>query len=200
MRKFNDQEIFDGVRHENEEVIQYLIRNYFPKIKRFVINNKGNLFDAEDVLQETLVIIFEKLRKKSLEINCQFGTYLFGIAKIVWIKELKKSARNENVEITSEIHLTESEFDKIYEKRERQKIYKEYFNKLGDECKKLLNHFFNGDKIKDITMKMGYSSDQHTKNKKYICKKHLIETIRSNPKFKEVKNERLNNIAEIPRW
>jgi len=200
MFKISDKEIIEGVVRGNEKVIQYMIRSYFPKIKRFVLNYKGNTHDAEDVMQETLAIVFEKIRSNSLKVDGSFGTYLFGIVKIVWIKELKNRGVLEKLDLFEEQTKLDSGNIAQIEKRDRQTIYKVHFEKLGDDCKKLLQLFFNGIKIKDITQKMGYKSDQHTKNRKYICKKYLIENIRSNPKFKEVKNERLNNITEIPRW
>jgi len=200
MLNISDQEILEGIKTGDDQVIKCLIRIYFPKIKNFILKNKGTINDAEDVLQETLIIIYEKIRKTELKINSKFETYLYGIGKILWIKELKNRGRSENIETLEDTNVFDAGLFNQLEKRERQKIYRDYFNKLGDECKRLLQYFFNGMKIKEITQIMGYNSEQHTKNKKYICKKNLIENIRSNPKFKEIKNERLNNLAEIPRW
>ena len=200
MVNITDQEILNGVKKKDDKVIKYLIKCYFPQVKRFVINNKGSASDAEDVMQETLVIVYEKISQNKLKINCRFGTYLYGIVKIVWFKELKKRSKEESVNFKIDEEILDSGMLNQLERRERTNIYREYFEKLGSECKKLLELFFKGEKIKTITSLMGYNSDQHTKNKKYICKKHLIENIRANPKFNEIKNERLNNISEIPRW
>ena len=200
MAELTNHEIFEGIKAGDEKVIQYLIKCYFPKIKRFILKNKGNLDDAKDVLQEVLVIVYEKLKRNDLTINCKFGTYLFGIVKIVWIKELNKRGKIDNTNVIIEESKVDTGIFNLIETRERHLLYRKYYEKLGEECKKLLDLFFKGIKIKEITQIMGFNSDQHTKNKKYICKKHLIENIRSNPTFKEIKNERLNNITEIPRW
>lgn len=200
MHKFSDYEILDGIKTGNDNVIQFLIRQYMPQVQRYILRNSGSKEDAEDVLQETLVVLYMKIKKDNISLSYQLGTYLIGIVKIVWLKELKKRSRVN--EIDPDINHVDNESDilKTINTRDRQKIYKDYFNQLGKECKELLEYFFKGEKITKITSLMGYNSDQHTKNKKYICKKNLIESIRSNPSFKEIKNDRLNNITEIPRW
>jgi RNA polymerase sigma factor (sigma-70 family) len=200
MLKLSDKDILEGVRSGDNRVISYLIRIYFPRIKKYILRNKGNNNDAEDVFQEALVIIFDKLRQGGLQINKEFGSFLYGVVRVIWTKELNNRGWSYQLDGQKSYDWEDQGLMVQFELRERQKMYDEYFNKLGDECKKLLQLFFNGIKIKEITQEMGFSTEQHTKNKKYICKKHLIENIRANPKFKEIKNERLDNVSEIPRW
>ena len=45
--------------------------------------------------------------------------------------------------------------------------------------KKVLRYFIEGMSIAEITRKMGYKSEQHTKNRRYRCKLSLIKQIKS---------------------
>jgi hypothetical protein len=67
----------------------------------------------------------------------------------------------------------------IAELNERMRIYREQFEKLSADCRKVLSLFLEGITITEITRIMGYRSEQHTRNRRYRCKLSLIKRIRA---------------------
>jgi hypothetical protein len=81
--------------------------------------------------------------------------------------------------------LTEDVYE-IHEYNERMFLYRSHFNRLSEKCKKILSLFLDGHTVKEITVIMGYGNDQHTKNRRYRCKKSLINSIRTTFGYKEL--------------
>ena len=88
----------------------------------------------------------------------------------------------------------------IIDYNEKLKLFREKFEELSEDCKKVLRMFLNNIPIKEITQSMGYSSDQHTKNRRFRCKKSLVEKIRKSSKYKELRNEKNQDDRDLPRW
>ena len=65
------------------------------------------------------------------------------------------------------------------ELNDRLEIFRRNFDSLSTDCQKVLRYFIEGMSIAEITRKMGYRSEQHTKNRRYRCKLSLIKQIKS---------------------
>jgi hypothetical protein len=62
VKKLTTDQIVRGIRLKDNGVIKYLYQEYFPIILNFIKYNNGSTSDAEDVFQETLVVIYRNLR------------------------------------------------------------------------------------------------------------------------------------------
>lgn len=199
--KYTEQELLEGIVAQKNDVLESIYDVNYKTIRQLVLLNNGKEEDAKDIFQETLVIIYRKLQKDELSLNCSLKTYIYSVARLLWLKELENK-RNRNVNLAECDQYVDIE-DNVYqlvEVNERLKLYHEQFEQLSNDCKKILKLFLNNISIAEITKIMGYSSVQHTKNRRYRCKKSLIERIRNNPKYEELKNENNNDDREIPRW
>jgi RNA polymerase sigma factor (sigma-70 family) len=184
---YTKEKLIEGIAHGDHEILSYIYKENFRIIKHLVTSNKGNVTDAKDIFQETMVIIYRKIRENNLEITSSLNTFIYAVARILWLKELVLRRKN------LEIYDTEDNFISkvpnivdLIEKNERLKLFREKFEDLSEDCKKVIRMFLNKVPVKDITHIMGYSSEQHTKNRHYRCKKSLISKIKSNGKFNEL--------------
>ena len=66
-----------------------LYQNYFVYVKKYILNNKGKSEDAEDIFQDSLLILYEKLHSDNFEAYTCLGNYIVGISKNLWLKRLK---------------------------------------------------------------------------------------------------------------
>jgi len=169
-----------GLKSRNEKILYAYYKLYYGGIRHFVLKNNGSDEDARDLFQDVLLILFQKVRGDSFLLTCSLNTYLFSISRLVWYKELKKRKHISNsftledyVDMDRDIHDTA-------ELNERMEIYRRNFESLSADCKKVLRYFIEGMSIAEITKKMGYRSDQHTKNRRYRCKMALIRQIKGN--------------------
>ena len=58
-------------------------------LKRYVLKNSGDKDDAKDVFQNTLIVFYKKVLIENFELSSKISTYLFSIAKNLWLKKLR---------------------------------------------------------------------------------------------------------------
>jgi RNA polymerase sigma factor (sigma-70 family) len=178
--KFSDTELLNGIISMDEKFLKEYYSRFYQTVRRFVLSNSGNEEDAKDLFQDVLVVLFQKARTEHFKLTCALGTYLYSVSRLLWLKELgkRKWICHKTVDYEEFID-TESDIDMISEKNERLLFYRKCFEKLSDSCRKVLSLFMDGLSIADITMRMGFKSEQHTKNRRYRCKLSLISSIKA---------------------
>tara|TARA_Y100001954_G_C15711775_1_gene553413 strand:+ start:295 stop:861 length:567 start_codon:yes stop_codon:yes gene_type:complete len=185
--EYNVEEIIEGIRQNDVVRLDYVYKKFYPQIKFFVTSNSGDEDDAQDIFQEAIVIIFNKLKQNQLQISCTFKTYLYSVCRLLWLKQLeKRKIKNElSIEKNDYIELTDKT-EELGDRTERFGLYQEYFKKLSEDCRKVLEMSLEKIPYKKIAVIMGYKSDKYAKKRKYQCKEKLINSIKSDPKFKEL--------------
>jgi len=180
-----DKKFLNGLIKNDPLVLKEIYQSFFPGIAKHVKNNRGNREDAEDVFQDALIVVYRQIKKAPFELTSAFGTYLFGVAKRVWLK--KRTRRNKKKERALKENVAEesTDFGGLLEKTERYCFFREKFRLLGEDCKKLLELFFNKVSMADIAQKMGYASEGYAKKRKFQCKKKLITLVQSDARFEE---------------
>jgi RNA polymerase sigma factor (sigma-70 family) len=174
--QFTDNQFVDGLRSGNDEVLRALYKKYYNIVLKFIVNNSGTEEAAQDVYQETVIVLYETVKKPEFILNCQLQTYIYSVAKRIWLKQLKKNGRtflfkeeeeNEVVDVTGD--LTEH-----YTKEKEIEKMNQSLALLGEPCATLIRDFYvhrkNMDEIAD---KFGYTNADNAKNQKYKCLQRL---------------------------
>ncbi len=199
--KYPGKELLRGIINNDAGILDYVYKENFRAVRHLIITNSGTEEDASDIFQESLVVLFRKIRDKNFELTSSLNTFIYSIARLTWLKELEnRNKRVEFVDTDDSFQDKELEVIDVIERNEKLRLYREKFEELSDNCKKVLRMFLNSIPIKEITKTMGYSSDQHTKNRRFRCKKSLISKIRKSSKYKELGNEKNKDDRDIPRW
>ena len=63
-------------------------------VQTFILNNSGTSDDAKDIFQEAMIVLYEKVRSGSFELNCQIKTYVYSVCRRLWLKRLHQLAEN----------------------------------------------------------------------------------------------------------
>ncbi|WP_298540392.1 sigma-70 family RNA polymerase sigma factor [uncultured Aquimarina sp.] len=159
----------------------------FPRVRKFILQNKGQQQDAEDIFQKALVQITVRYRKETFEINTSFEAYLFTACKNLWRKELKKSknwvTNTEIVELVPE----ERDLALTILEQKRWELFNEKLNLISDNCKKILIMFFNNISYEDIVKKMKYSSETVARQRVFKCKGKLSKFIKEDERYNPLK-------------
>jgi RNA polymerase sigma factor (sigma-70 family) len=190
MASYNNEELLGGILRNNSLILRYIYKTYFHKIYSFVTNNRGDAGEANDIFQEAIIVIYRKLKKDSLLMgNNSFETYLFSICKLLWLKQLQY--RKESIVKVDDMdhfsnQIIADDLSELIHKNERYKLYQDHFQKMGKDCQKILQLFFEKVAIKQITELMGYSSDSYTKKRKHQCKEYLVRSIKQDNDFKNI--------------
>ncbi|PSJ71743.1 RNA polymerase subunit sigma-70 [Sphingobacteriales bacterium UPWRP_1] len=172
-------DILNAIRNGEEGGIETLYRKYFNVIEVFVYKNKGIYDEAKDIAQETAIVFYEKARKPDFELTCALQTYLYSIARNLWLKELKRKGKTPMVIDTTSNYLTFEQTDEVAHKEEDEELIQKcmrYVNTLGENCKEILTHYYwDKWKMDKIAKEMDYTNAANAKNQKAKCMKRLRE-------------------------
>jgi RNA polymerase sigma factor (sigma-70 family) len=186
--KYSNEELIKGIQNKDNLVLSYIINKNKKSIRQYVLTNSGYESDANDVLQEAIIVLFRKVKEDDFKLTSSLNTFIYSIARLIWLKELEnRRTRNTFSEPFDVIDYSDSIHATI-EKNDRLRLYREKFEELGEDCKKVLRLFYLGTPMSQITQFMGYNSDDYTKKKKYTCKNVLVEKIKSSKLFNELGN------------
>ncbi|HEC44002.1 MAG TPA: sigma-70 family RNA polymerase sigma factor [Bacteroides sp.] len=189
MREYSAIDIISGIARRKDSVIQYVYRSCYPDVRKLILTNGGNRHDAEDVFQEGLVKVYQKITEQGLELNCKFGTYLYSVCRFLWLNELeKRKIKGRETHAAENIIDDQTANNRIRENAEMN-LYEKHFKELSKECRTVLNMYFRKTSMEEICVVMGYKNVQIAKDKKYRCKKSLTNKIYSNPEYKKLQNE-----------
>jgi RNA polymerase sigma factor (sigma-70 family) len=203
MKYITNQAIINGLLGDNEsEILNYLYKKHFLEVKHYVVSNNGTDAEARDIFQDSLLLLYDKLHRQHLQLNCSPGTYLYSVARNMWYRELRRRrVRNEMDEIPLDLADTTDEYSVLAEEAERLCVFRKHYEQLGDDCKQLLQLIMDGNSLEEITHIMNYSSVQYTKNRRTKCKDRLWKSLQNDPHYKELNFSPDNNSKNgIPRW
>lgn len=184
-----DQKYIDGLLQNNSFVIKAIYEKFAPKVINYIKKNSGDSDKAQDVIQETLVTIYNQASQKKLQLTCPFDAYFFLLCKRKWLNELKKITHNEvtiNEEVLSiddgaqELSFETSLFG------EKQTLFNEMFQKLGVACKDLLKATFKIKSMEEVAKSLNISY-AYARKKKSLCIGKLTQMVQESSKFNQLK-------------
>jgi RNA polymerase sigma factor (sigma-70 family) len=176
---FFERQILERIKANDRSVLSDLYRKYQRLIFSHVIRNGGNEKDAEDILQETVITLWQKVTMSNFELNVKLSTYLLAIAKNKWLAELRKMKKNiiQNIEETV-IDGNPTSLDILVD-NEKIQIVRDALDVIAPICKKLLLLFyFEGRSMTDIAQILEFANADVAKAKKYQCKNSLEEVLK----------------------
>ena len=187
MLHFSDDTLLNGLKENRNDSIHFLYTEYFSIAKSIVEKNSGTLEDAQDVLQDGLIVLFKKTKLGPLNLNCSLKTFFYSICKNIWKQQLDKKWRllyqddfvRESIEDYEAIPIEINE-----ENEEKNRLYHVYFLSLPPDCQKILQLFLLKISLKEIAKFMGFKDENYAKTRKYLCKNMLRKKIMQDPRYK----------------
>jgi RNA polymerase sigma factor (sigma-70 family) len=170
-----DREVVLGILNNSEEALNRLYTGHFPMVLQFILNNNGDEDDAKDVYQESIIILYNKIRGGDFELTSKLKTYIYSVSRRIWLKKLaQQSKKTNNVSEFEDVMAVEDDVE-LHEEREL------HFDKmdsalqhLGEPCKTIIQDFYiNNLSMQDISEKFGYTNTDNAKTQKYKCLQRL---------------------------
>lgn len=153
-------------------------------VKSYVLSRSGDEKDVKDTLQEGLCIFFSKAYSEEFELECNLSSYIFGICKNVWEKELKKR-RKQNLFNTLEyrdISTMDNLEDKI-KKDALQTILLRSIKKLSEKCQDVIDLQLEGMSCDEIAKELNYQDGNIAGNKLFTSKARLKVLVQKDPEY-----------------
>lgn len=184
-----DQLYVDGLLQNNSSVINMIYKKFVPKVKNYIRTNSGDDDQAQDVIQEVLITIYNQAKTSGLQLTCPFDAYFFLLCKRRWLNELKKSSNNEVTLMDDTVSIDEPVQEMTFQTEtfdEKQSLFDEMFQKLGEKCQEVLKLSFVTKTMEEVAEKLNVTYG-YVRKKKSLCTGQLTEMIQQSNRYKSLK-------------
>jgi len=182
-----EKELLEGLAKEDRVVVEQIYRDNYPVIQSLIINNNGSVDDAADIFQESMIVLFEKAKSPGFELNCLIKTYLYSVARRLWLKKLQQMQRfGRTTDASMEMVAVEEDLE-IHEKKQLEfNVMDAAMAKIGEPCKSLLEAYYIQKKpMQQIAQEFGYTNSDNAKTQKYKCLVRLKKLFFAQYKYTE---------------
>ncbi len=171
----------------DSKVISKIYKTTFLSVQKFILQNKGNEQDSEDIFQKALLQIVVRYKREKFEITSSFEAYLFTVCKNLWRRELnsyrKRVTNTEVIELKSDYR--DNSLALVEQKR--QELFIEKLNEISDNCRNILTLFFAKTSYADIVENTEYNSESVVRQRVFKCKKKLTDLIKKDVRYNSLK-------------
>ena len=186
-----DQYLIEGLANNDSAVIHSIYKKFVPKVVSYIRNNSGDEDQAQDVVQEIMILLFNQAKAKQLQLTCPFDAYFFLLCKRKWLNELKKSS-NKGVTIsddfTSVNEPTEEMVLQTEAFEEKRQLFDAMFQRLGEKCQEVLKWSFTLKSMEEVAEKLQVTYG-YVRKKKSLCTGQLTQWIQEHSSFKILKKQ-----------
>lgn len=181
----DEKALLKGLALNDRNSVETIYKLYYNMVQTLIINNNGSADDARDIFQETVIVLYEKAKTGSFELNCQLKTYVYSVSRRLWLKKLQQMQKflpgMNNLEETVPV---EEEIESHSQRNSEFQVMEKALLHLGEPCRSLIEAFYLQKKnMADIAGHFGYTNADNAKNQKYKCLMRLRKLF-----FAELKN------------
>ncbi len=184
-----DQKYIEALAKNDSSVVAEIYKKFAPKVIGYICKNSGDESDAYDIVQETLITLYDQAKVKGLELTCPFDAYFFLICKRKWFNVLKKrgyktvTIEEERLSISDDTAEQAAETQKF---EARKELYLSVLSKLGKTCQKLIKLSLTKLSMKEVAEKLEITYG-YARKKKSVCMGKLSDLIKENPRYQNLK-------------
>ncbi|HMK38622.1 MAG TPA: sigma-70 family RNA polymerase sigma factor [Bacteroidota bacterium] len=174
----SDARTLDRIRKGDEGALVELYRDNRAPVRALITRNSGTEADADDMLQEALVTLWERVRTGRFRYQARLGTFIYATARNTWLRRLAR-ARRETTWTAADPPSDDASPLELMVEEEEADIVRSALERLGEPCRKLLLLFYwEEESMESIAAQTGMANADTVKSKKYQCKKALEALIR----------------------
>jgi RNA polymerase sigma factor (sigma-70 family) len=167
-----EESLIPKIKAGDDSALEYVYKKYYPMIAHLIKTNNGNENDAEDIYQDALVAVYQKIKNGELDqINCTLKTYIYSVCRLKWLHKLRHKGKYgekfiDTYEwVEAELALQEPEDQMPYYQAMRSAL-----EGLGNPCRQiLLAFYFEKLSMDEIALRFGYNQANTAKAKKNKC-------------------------------
>ena len=176
----SEKELVRLLRAKDDRGFRQLMQ-YYPMCKQMMRKLGVDENSCEDIFQESLMVLYEKLQKKDFQLTAKVSTYLYKVCQnIAKAYRWKKS----KMEVVNPSSVPDDRGEEGYFQRAIVQGLSEEFEDelpnseelyqaivaLDSPCKDILSMFYyHKARIKEIMLELGYPNENATRQAKYQC-------------------------------
>lgn len=183
----NEPSLLQGLARNDKRAVEVIYKDNYNLVQALVINNNGSAEDAKDIFQETMIVLYEKVQSPAFELNCSIRTFVYSVARRLWLKRLMQQNRFPVADGHEDVVAVDDEVEEHEKRNTEFNMMEKAMSGLGEPCKSLLEAYYMQKKnMQEIALSFGYTNPENAKNQKYKCLMRLKRLF-----FSQYKNESL---------
>lgn len=169
-----------------DQAFSYLYQEYFSIIQHYIKENSGSEEDAADIFQDSLIVLYNKVREDQFKLTCALKTYIYSICRNLWLKRLRSKKQQIKTKDALAFIELEPDVSAILEEDEASKVVAKLLKEVDEDGEQvLIAYFFEGLSTSEVTKKMGYANEFVTRNKKSKSLKKLRALLQGSNQLKD---------------
>jgi len=170
--------------------LRFLYAEVQPSLTKFILSNNGSSDDVEDIIQDAIIVFYEKVKNNQLQLEKTVSGYIYTVGKYMWYNKLRKNKKQVRLENNDFSKIGLDEFDIELFHTNETSFVKELLSKIGKACQTVLQQsVFEKIAMDQIAQLNGYKNEQIARNKKYRCLKELRTVIEQSTQYQTIVNE-----------
>lgn len=175
-----DKNIIENIKKgRREKAIRFLYKE-FPKVKNLIISSGGTKEMAQEIFNDSLILLIEKIEHDNFKLTSKLTTYLYGVNRFLMKNQLRKEKKNIELEWSNVIILNDDDLEYNYEKEAKIQLLEKLLDKITEKCKAIIKLFyFEKQSMKQIANQLNFSSVNSAKTQKYKCLDNVSKLAKS---------------------
>lgn len=174
MKIFTEQDVIRRIRENERTVLGDIFFRYQRMVAGYITAHGGGEADAEDLLQEAIIVLWQNVTAGSFKLTSRLGTYLLAVVKNKWMAEMRKRKKLTISDIPETVNDGNPDSLEMILETEKNEMVGKALNTIQPVCKKLLMLFYFEERsLEEIARILNFASTDVAKARKYQCKKAL---------------------------
>lgn len=169
--QIDEKALLEGLAASDKKAVETIYQENFNMVQSLIINNNGSADDAKDIFQEAIIVLYEKVRSGTFELNCQIKTFVYSVSRRLWLKRLQQQNRYSAPGDSMEAIVSVDEDLQDHEQRNAEfEMMERALSNIGEPCKSLLEaYYLQKQNMQAIADSFGYTNAANAKTQKYKC-------------------------------
>ncbi|MBK9569093.1 MAG: sigma-70 family RNA polymerase sigma factor [Chitinophagaceae bacterium] len=169
--QIDEKALLEGLAVSERNAVETLYRENYNMVQALIINNNGSVDDARDIFQEAMIVLYEKVKTGTFELNCQIKTFIYSVSRRLWLKRLQQQNRYSTPgDSMDEVVAVDEDLEEHEQRNAEFDMMEKAINSLGEPCKSLLEaYYLQKQNMQVIAASFGYTNADNAKNQKYKC-------------------------------
>lgn len=187
-----DQKYIKALKERDPVLCQEIYKLFLPKVVAMIKKQGGNEQEAKEVFQQAILAILSNLKTKNIVLAASFGAYIKSISYNKFIdlcRKQKKILRNkEDLRLSGETLQNSEAVDQLLIKEKQLNLIWQCFEKLKDDCRKIINGKLDGFTASSIMQQINFKKPANAfYQKRFDCMRKLKDCIQQHPEYAMLK-------------
>ncbi len=171
-KNYTDVELITLIKKRDNNAFRYLYINFTPPIRNFIVLNGGLEEDAEEIEQNVIIHLYEKIVSGKFLLNqdTKLSTYMFAVGKNMWYKSFGNKVLYVRDDMLKNIQ-TEDDFIINFEpQNDLESEVITTLQNIDNDCQEILiKYYYENKSMKEISDEMGTITEENVRKRKYKC-------------------------------